>query len=111
MHLRVVTIVIDIECDIAVALVLFVNITAEEVQKKVKGIRVQYTRERQKSRKCRSGEGAKDIYTSKWIHYSKLGFLDDFITPKQSVSNYNANMYRYQQNIKYLHNSMTNKHC
>ena len=62
------------------------------MQKKIKGIRVQYTRERQKTRKCKTGDGAVDVYTSKWVHYKKLGFLDDFITSKQSTSNYKVNI-------------------
>ena len=28
------------------------------------------------------------VYVSKWPHFVKLKFLDDFITAKQSVSNF-----------------------
>ena len=42
--------------------------TMEEVQKKIKGIGVQYTRERQKTRK-KSGDRADYIYTSKCVHF------------------------------------------
>ena len=62
--------------------------TGDEVQKKIKSIRTQYGRERQKASKRKSGDGLDDIYISKWLHFEKLKFLDDFIMAKQSVSNY-----------------------
>ena len=82
----------------------------EEVQKKIKGIRVQYTRERQKTRKRKSGDGADDMYTSKWVHFHRLRFLDDFITAKQSVSNYRKVQYIHSYNVVGLFHSNTNKH-
>ena len=60
----------------------------DEVQKKLKCIHAQYTRERQKVKKRKSGDGADNVYSSKWVHFQHLTFLDDFITPKTSVSNY-----------------------
>ena len=72
----------------------------DEVQKKIKCVRMQYTRERQKVKKRKSGDGADDIYTSKWIHFQRLGFLDDFITAKrvfQITTRYNT--YNYNRSF------------
>ena len=65
----------------------------DEVQKKIKSFRTQYTRERQKVKNRKSGDGADDIYTSKWIHFPQLQFLDDFVTAKKTVSNYRKVQY------------------
>ena len=56
-------------------------------------MRTQYTRERQKVRKGKSGDGLDDVYVSKWAHFAKLQFLNNFITAKQSVSNYKDKVY------------------
>ena len=59
----------------------------EEVMKKLKTIRTQYTREKQKVKKRKTGEGADEVYKCKWSFYEKLHFLDDFATPRKGVSN------------------------
>jgi hypothetical protein len=47
-------------------------------------LRSQYTREKQKERHIReSGEGT---FVSKWMHYDKLYFLEEFIVPRQNTS-------------------------
>ena len=51
---------------------------------KIKSIRAQYTREKQKSSKVKTGTGTDEVYVSKWPH---LEFLDDFIIAKKSISN------------------------
>ena len=71
---------------------IFFDIGAE-VQKKIRSVRTQYGRERQKVSKQKSGDGLDDVYVSKWLHFEKLKFLDDFITAKQSVSNFKVIMY------------------
>lgn len=56
----------------------------DKVTKKIKSLRSQYTREKQKERHIReTGEGT---FLSKWMHYEKLNFLEDFIVPRQSAS-------------------------
>lgn len=66
--------------------------TVDEVQKKVKSLRTQYGRERQKTGKRKNGDGLSDVYTSKWPHFEKLRFLDDYVTAKQSVSNFKVSI-------------------
>ena len=63
------------------------HIAVEEVKKKLTNIRTQYTREKTKTRKRKTGQGAAEIYTSKWQHFQRLYFLDDYVTPKSSHSN------------------------
>ena len=46
--------------------------TADEVEKKIKNMRTQYTREREKKRKSKTGQGANDVYEPKSGAY--LGF-------------------------------------
>ena len=93
-------IILVLQCN-AVYTSLILCHAVEEVQKKIKRIRVQYTRERQKTRKRKSGDGADDIYTFKWVHFHRLRFLDDFITAKQSVSNYRKVQYIHSYNVVY----------
>ena len=64
----------------------------KEVDKKIWNIRTQYTREKGKMRKSKSGDGADDIYISKWQHYKQLSFLDAFVTAKSSRSNLQVNL-------------------
>ena len=61
--------------------------TAKEIEKKLRNICTQYTREKQKTKKTKSGDGADDIYESKWPHFKCLQFLDEFVTAKNSRSN------------------------
>ena len=76
----------------------------EEIQKKIKSLRTQYTRERQKVKKRKSGDGADAIYTSKWIHFQQLQFLDDFVAAKKTVSNYRKVQYTFyiQHNLTHM---------
>ena len=57
-----------------------------EISKKWKSLRTIYTRERGKIKE-KSGDGVEDVYVPKWIFFDKLHFLDDFITPRQTISN------------------------
>lgn len=59
----------------------------EEIVKKIKCIRTQYTRERQKARRSKGGSGG-DAYVPKWVHYGNLAFLDEHCIPKQSGLNF-----------------------
>ena len=54
---------------------------------KIKSVRAQYTREKQKSTKMKTGTGVDEAYVSKWPHLEQLKFLDDFIVAKKSISN------------------------
>ena len=58
-----------------------------EVKAKIKSIRAQYTREKQKSSKVKTGTGTDEVYVLKWPHLEQLKFLDDFIITKKSISN------------------------
>ena len=58
-----------------------------QVKSKLKSIRAQYTRERLKTTKWKTGTGTDDVYTSKWPHYKVLAFLNDFVVPKSTKSN------------------------
>ena len=58
-----------------------------EVTKKIRNMRTQYSRERQKFKKRPTGTGTDDVYKPKWPHFDQLKFLDDFITPKKTISN------------------------
>ena len=62
-------------------------ILVKEVEKKWKSLRTQYTREKAKVKKRKSGDGADDVYKSKWLHLSQMRFIDAFVTPKTSHSN------------------------
>ena len=59
-------------------------------------------------KKRKSGDGADANYTSKWIHFQQLEFLDDFVTAKKTVSNYHKVQYTFyiQHNT---HDSMADK--
>ncbi|KAL5510413.1 hypothetical protein EMCRGX_G005952 [Ephydatia muelleri] len=57
--------------------------TEEEVMKKLKTIRTQYTREKQKVKKRKTGQGADEVHKCKWSFFEKLQFLDDFATPRK----------------------------
>ena len=61
--------------------------TDEDVSKKIKNLRTQFMRERTKTRKSKSGEGAETVYITKWPHFQRLRFLEEFIIPKKSISN------------------------
>lgn len=56
----------------------------EKVTKKIKSLRSQYTREKQKERRKRSLAGVDGGYLSKWMHYDSLNFLEEFVIPRQS---------------------------
>ena len=60
-------------------------LTESEVKSKIKSVRSQYTRERQKAKKRKSGQGTDELYVSKWIHYERLKFLDEYVIPKSST--------------------------
>ena len=57
------------------------------VTKKIKNLRTQYKRERQKTRKTKTGTGTDDVYVSKWQYLDRLRFLEDHLTVKQTTSN------------------------
>lgn len=60
----------------------------EKVSKKIKSLRSQYTREKQKERRNRElpvGE-LENTFVSKWMHYEKLNFLEDFVVPRQHTA-------------------------
>ena len=59
----------------------------KEVKEKIKGLRSQYGREKKKEKKRKTGDGADDIYKSSWVHFSRLKFLDDFVSTESSRSN------------------------
>ena len=48
-----------------------------------------------KQKKTKSGDGADDVYASKWVYFGRLKFLDDYITAKRSRSNLQVMFYTY----------------
>ena len=55
-------------------------ITAKEIDKKLRNLRTQYTREKQKKRKPKSGDGVDDVTTEpKWVHFNSLRAADLYI--------------------------------
>lgn len=64
------------------------EISAEEVKKKITSLRTQYSAEHQKVlSSAKSGAGTNNVYTPKWSFYNRLHFLADHITPRRSLSN------------------------
>ena len=49
-------------------------------------MRTQFNREKSKGKK-KSGDGADDVYKSKWQHLSQMNIIEAFVTPKSSRSN------------------------
>ena len=68
-------------------------IADDDVTKKIKNIRTQYTCERQKAAVKKSGSGLDDVYISKWPHFNKLRFLDEFVVAKKSTTNLQASKF------------------
>ena len=66
---------------------LFRFVAVKDVEKKIRNLRTQYTREKTKMGQVKSGEGADEVYVAKWVHYKHLNFLADFVTAKSSRSN------------------------
>ena len=63
------------------------NLVVKEVEKKIKSLRTQYMSENAKAKKNKSEDGADAVYVPKWIFYTRLSFLDEFVTAKNSRSN------------------------
>lgn len=68
-------------------------IAESELNKKIRSIRTQFSREYAKVKKRKTGKGAKDIYICKWVHFEKLLFLKDYVVPKTSSSNLPVSYY------------------
>lgn len=51
------------------------NVTADEIQRKIHNLRNQFNSELKKSLKRKSGDGADNIYIPKWVHFKQLMFL------------------------------------
>ena len=58
--------------------------TEKEITEKMTALRTYYGAE---TRKSKSGDGADDVYISKWKFYKSLSFLKDSIIPRQTQSN------------------------
>ena len=54
----------------------------KEIEKKLRKLQTQYTWEKQKTKKTKSGDGADDVYKLKWPYFQQLSFLEQFITAK-----------------------------
>ena len=66
----------------------FILILSEtEINKKLRSVRTQFSREFAKVKKRKTGTGTVEVYISKWTHFEKLMFLKDFVIPKSSTSN------------------------
>ena len=60
----------------------------KEVEKKWRNLRTQYTRERGKMKKRKTGTGVDNVYVTRWLHYKQLEFLEDYVTLKTTQSNF-----------------------
>ena len=58
-----------------------------QIKTKLKNLRTQCTREKQKTKKRPTGTGTDDLYVSKWPFYTRLRFLDDSVEAKPGTSN------------------------
>jgi hypothetical protein len=60
------------------------------VIKKIKSLRSQYSREKQKERVVNSDSESDGVFVSKWVHYQRLSFLDNHVTPRprKTIPNY-----------------------
>lgn len=58
-----------------------------DVKAKLKSVRTIYTRERKKTKTRKTGQGLDEVYVSKFPHFDKLHFLDDYVVAKSSISN------------------------
>ena len=63
------------------------HVIVKEVEKKWKSLKTKYSREKSKVHKRKSGGGVTDMYTSKWMHFRQLTFLEAHVTAKASHSN------------------------
>ena len=46
------------------------NIYTDNIEKKIKNLRTQYTLESQKTKEMKSDAGTDEVYTSKWPYYT-----------------------------------------
>ena len=58
-----------------------------EIKYKLRGLRAQFTREKHKMGKVRTGTGADEIIGSKWSLFNRFQFLEEHILPKTTISN------------------------
>ncbi len=65
------------------------------VEKKWRSLRTQYSRERAKMKKRKSGDGLDDVYETTWQYYNQLLFVDDYVSPKESHSNLKVHCTNY----------------
>ena len=73
----------------------------KEVEKKWKSLRTQYTREKAKVKKRKSGDSVDDVYRSKWLHLSQMNFIDAYVTPKTSLSNLKVSKQCMHKSVSY----------
>ena len=66
---------------------IILHYTDVQIKTKLKYLRTQYTREKQKIKKRPTGTGTDDLYVSKWPFYTRLRFLDDSVEAKPGTSN------------------------
>lgn len=62
------------------------------MSKKIKSLRSQYTREKQKERRNRELAIGESTFVSKWMHYEKLNFLEEFVVPRQHTAGLKVSM-------------------
>ena len=62
--------------------------TEKDIKATIKSLRDTYSREKSKKKKRKTGTGADEVPKSTWKYFEELRFLDDFVIPKSSVSNF-----------------------
>lgn len=58
--------------------------TPEKAKEMINNLRSIYVRERNKTRKKRTGSSADEVYTTKWWLYGEMRFLDDVLILRRS---------------------------
>ena len=84
--------------------------TSERSRKEVEELENSIYKREGQSKERKSGDGADDVYTSKWIHLSQLHFLDAFETAKTSRSNLEVYMHALSTYIYTLESSKISYH-
>ena len=82
-------------------LVIFVLLTADDIQQKLRNLRTSYTRERRKVETSeRSGAGVDTVFRSCWPYFEAL---DAFLRPEVAMRESVTNLVRNQDVILIIH--------
>ena len=76
-------------CNGIACIILFTTVTEQDISKKLRYLRNQYTDEIRKTKSCKSGMSADNRYVTKWKYFQFLSFLINHVnlTPANRTSN------------------------